>query len=94
MDGIICLTESQRKTALEHFRFGDSARLSRRSHILMLLDRGWSYRQIMDAMLCGSDTIADAKKMLPRERSGICNRSHLHPKLGSGSERYDLRFGR
>lgn len=62
MDGIICLTDSQRKTALEHFRYGENARISRRAHILILLDRGWSYRQIMDAMLCGSDLVADVKR--------------------------------
>ena len=38
MDGIICLTESQRKTALEHFRFGDSARISRSAHGSLLDD--------------------------------------------------------
>lgn len=62
MDGIVCLTDSQRKTGLEHFRFGENSRISRRAHILILLDRGWSYRQIMDAMLCGSDLIADVKR--------------------------------
>jgi hypothetical protein len=56
------LIDSQRKTGLERFRFGENARISRRAHILILLDRGWSYRQIMDAMLCGSDLVADVKR--------------------------------
>jgi hypothetical protein len=38
MDGIICLTDSQRKTGLEHFRFGENTRISPRAHILILLD--------------------------------------------------------
>jgi hypothetical protein len=29
MDGIIFLTDSQRKTGLDHFRFGENARISR-----------------------------------------------------------------
>jgi putative transposase len=62
MDGIIQLTDSQRKTVLHHFRFGSTARVSRNAHILLLLDRGWSYRRIMDAMFCGSDLIADVKR--------------------------------
>lgn len=62
MDGIIRLTESQRKSALQYFRFGTSARISRSAHILLLLDRGWSYRDIMDAMMCGSDSVAEVKR--------------------------------
>ena len=85
MDGIICLIESQRKTALEHFRFGDSARISRRAHILILLDRGWSYRQIMDAMLCGSDLVADVKRCFLENglesALGIIQPGNLEPEL-------------
>lgn len=62
MDGIIRLTDSQRKSALEQFRFGSNACISRRAHILLLLDRSWSYREIMDAMICGSDLVADVKR--------------------------------
>jgi hypothetical protein len=62
MDGIIRLTDSQRKSALVHFRSGANARISRRAHILHLLDRGWSYREIMDTMFCGSDMVADVRR--------------------------------
>jgi transposase len=62
MDGIILLTDSQRKSALQYFRSGENARISRRAHILILLDRGWAYREIMDVMLCGSDSVADVKR--------------------------------
>lgn len=62
MDGIIRLTDSQHKSALNYFRFGSSARISRCAHILILLHRGWSYRDIMDAMMCGSDLIAVVKR--------------------------------
>jgi hypothetical protein len=48
MDGIIPLTDSQRKTVLHHFRFGSTARVSGHAHILLLPERGSSYRSIMD----------------------------------------------
>jgi hypothetical protein len=85
MDGIICLTDSQRKTGLEHFRFRENARISRRAHILILLDRGWSYRQIMDAMLCGSDLVADVKRCFLENglesALGIIQARNLEPEL-------------
>ena len=62
MEGGIQLTDAQRKTVLSHFRFGSTVRVSRHAHILLLLDRGWSYREIMVAMLCGSDLIVDIKR--------------------------------
>ena len=62
MDGIVFLTDSQRRTGTEHFRFGENARISRRAHILIPLDRDWFYRQITEAMLCGSDLVADVKR--------------------------------
>lgn len=62
MDGIIRLTEEQRKTALDYFRFGKNARVVRRAHVLILLDDRLSYRQIMELMYCGSDLIADVKR--------------------------------
>jgi hypothetical protein len=67
LDGIIRLTESQRKSALEQFRFGANARISRRAHILLLLDQGLSYRTIMEVIFCGSDTVADVKRKFQEE---------------------------
>ena len=67
MDGIIRLTDAQRKSALEHFRFGANARISRRAHILLLLDQGLSYRAIMEVMFCGSDTVADLNRKFQEE---------------------------
>lgn len=62
MDGIIRLTDAQHKSALQYFRHGANARISRCAHVLILLDGGWSYREIMDAMLCGSDFIVEIKR--------------------------------
>ncbi len=64
---IIQLTDAQRKAALYYFRFGSSAQDSWHVHNLLLLDRGWSYRGIMDSIFCGSDLIADVKRRLLSE---------------------------
>lgn len=61
MDGIIRLTDSARRSALEHFRSGSNARMSRRAHILLLLDRRRSYREIMDTMFCSLDMVVDVE---------------------------------
>lgn len=62
MDGSIRLSGSQRKMALSIYRGGGDARVARRAHVLVLLERGWSYRQIMDALLCASDFVASVKQ--------------------------------
>ena len=62
MDGSIRLSGSERKTALSIYRGGGDARVARRAHVLLLLDRNWSYRQIMEALLCASDFVAAVKQ--------------------------------
>jgi hypothetical protein len=62
VNGIIRLMDTQRKTVLHHLRFGSSAQVSRHTQNLLLLDRGWSYRKIMDSMFCDSDLIVDVKR--------------------------------
>lgn len=62
MEGSIRLTVKQRKTTLRIYRGGGNARVARRAHILLLLDRGCSYREIMEFTFCGSDLIADVKR--------------------------------
>jgi putative transposase len=62
MDGSIRLSDSHRKTALSIYRSGGEARVARRAHVLLLLDRDWSYREIMEALLCGSDFVAAVKQ--------------------------------
>lgn len=61
MDGIVRLSAKERKMALTSYRSGGSARVARRAHVLLLLDRGWSYREIMEATFCGSDLVASVK---------------------------------
>jgi transposase len=62
MDGSIRLTAKERKMALSSYRGGGSARVARRAHVLLLLERGWSYRQIMEATFSGSDLVASVKE--------------------------------
>jgi transposase len=62
MDGSIRLTANERKMALSSYRSGGSARVARRAHVLLLLDRGWSYRQIMEATFSSSDLVASVKE--------------------------------
>jgi putative transposase len=62
MDGSIQLTEAQRKTALSIYRGSGDARFARRAHILLLLDRGRSYREIMDIDFCSSDLVNGVKR--------------------------------
>ena len=57
MDGSIRLSGSERKTALSIYRGGGDARVARRAHVLLLLDRNWSYRQIMESLLCARDFV-------------------------------------
>jgi transposase len=61
MDGSIRMTAAERKTALSIYRGGGDARVARRAHVLLLLDDGHSYRQIMEFTFAGSETIARLK---------------------------------
>src|ERR1700689_3763106 len=62
MDGSIHLTASQRKTTLNVYRGGGVARIARRAHILLLLDGGRSYREIMDIDFCSSDLVNNVQR--------------------------------
>ena len=62
MEGSIRLSASERKTVLSVYRHGGDARVARRAHVLLLLDRDWSYREIMEALLCSSDLVAAVKR--------------------------------
>jgi len=66
MDGSIQLSSEERKTLLEVYRSGD-ARVARRAHVLLLLDDGFSYRQIRAILYASNDLIADC---LRRFRQG------------------------
>jgi transposase len=59
MEGIVRLTENERKSLLKTYRTGDEARTARRAHILLLLADGRSYREIQSVLYCGADLIAE-----------------------------------
>lgn len=62
MEGSIRLSASERKTVLSVYRGAGDARVARRAHVLLLLDRDWSYREIMEALFCSSDLVATVKR--------------------------------
>jgi len=61
MDGSIRLTPQERKRSLAIYRSGGDARVARRAHLLLLLDDGWSYREIVAVTYTSSDTLARLK---------------------------------
>ena len=62
MDVSISMTAAERKTVLSIYRGGGDARAARRAQVLLLLDDGHSYRQIMEFTYVSSDTVARLKR--------------------------------
>jgi putative transposase len=62
MDGSIHLSKRDRNIALHAYRHTACARTVRRALVLVLLDRGWSYRRIAEATLVSYETIANVKR--------------------------------
>jgi transposase len=62
MDGSIHLSARDRKVALQAYRHTPCARTVRRALVLLLLDRGWSYRRIAEASFVSHETIAAVKR--------------------------------
>lgn len=58
MDGSIRVTPEERKVLLQVYRSAD-ARLARRAHVLLLLDDGFSYRDLGAFLYASNDLIAD-----------------------------------
>jgi putative transposase len=63
MDGIFRLSPRDRKAARHAYRHAPCAVVVRKALVLLLLDRGWSYRQIIDATLVSSSTITTVKRL-------------------------------
>ncbi len=62
MHGSIRLTTRERKMVLKVYRSSGDSRRTRKAHILLLLDRQWAYRMIMECLFCSSDLISDVKR--------------------------------
>jgi putative transposase len=62
MDGSIRFSKKERKIVLHAYRHAACARTVRRALVLVLLDRGWSYREIAEATLVSHETIAGVKR--------------------------------
>ena len=67
MDGSIRLSEEERKVLLQACRSGSCARTARRAQIVLLLAKGWPYRQVREATFASFDLIKDC---LARFRTG------------------------
>jgi transposase len=62
MDGSIRLSEENRKRLLQLVRRGSDQRQARRAHVLLLLDKEWSVRRIMEALFASADLIAAVRR--------------------------------
>ena len=67
MDGSIQLTAQERKMLLKVCRYGSNVPMARRAHVLLLLERGCSYREVRDVLFASNDLIAGC---VARFRSG------------------------
>jgi putative transposase len=70
MDGSIRLSEEERKVLLQACRSGSCVRTARRAQIILLLAKGWPYRQVREATFASFDLIKDC---LARFRTGRVN---------------------
>ena len=61
MDGIFRLSLRDRKAARHAYRYAPCSIVVRKALVLLLLDRGWSYRKIIDATFVSSSTIIALK---------------------------------
>lgn len=61
MDGSIRLSAAERKRGLQVYRGSGNARVARRAHVLLLLDDGRSWREVMQILYMSSETIARIK---------------------------------
>jgi transposase len=62
MDGIIQLSDSDRKTMLALIQRGGEHRSVRRAHVLMLLAKGETVRTIVAMLFCSFDLIASVRR--------------------------------
>lgn len=69
MDGIIQLSERERKTVLQVYRGTGDARTARRCHVLLLLSAGHSWREIERLTFCSTSLIRGVKTAM--QQGGI-----------------------
>jgi hypothetical protein len=87
MDGIFRLAPRDCKAARQ-YRHAPCAIVVRKALVLPLLDRGWSYRQIIDGTLVSSSTIIAVKReYLECGLDAALGRSRRGAALGSNAWR-------
>lgn len=62
MDGSIRLSAKERKMLLKVYRGNGDARKQRRAHVLLLLEKGRSYRRLQEDLFVSPGLIADVKR--------------------------------
>ena len=67
MDGMIRLTDLERKTALKWVHRGGDHRAVRRAHVLLLLADGHTVRTIVAMLFCSFDLIASVRREYQRQ---------------------------
>lgn len=70
MDGSIQLTAQERKTLLQTYRAGSSARAARRAHVVLLRADGRTWQQIRELLYCSNDLIAEVVRRWNEGRVG------------------------
>lgn len=61
MEGSIRLSARERQVLVEAYRKGERD-VSRRAHVLLLLDHGWSWREVRAILFCSNDLLAHTLK--------------------------------
>jgi hypothetical protein len=67
MEGSISLSARERKVLVDAYRKGERE-VSRRAHVLLLLDQGWSWREVKAIVLGSNDLIAQTVKKYHERR--------------------------
>lgn len=80
MNGIIRLSERERKAVLQVYRGKGDARTARHCHVLLLLSEGRSWREIERLTFCSTSLIRGVKKVLQQNGvEGVMGRAERRP---------------
>lgn len=71
------LTDEQRQTLRRRHRSERDKRYAYRINVILLLDEGWTYQQIADALLLDDSTVRDYERQYHTEGiDGLCSDAH------------------
>lgn len=64
MDGMIKLSDAERKVVLKVYRGSGDAKVARRGHVLLLLDEHRGWREIMEITYCRSSFVTSVRQAM------------------------------